>query len=354
MRMSRCSPTVIGIDVGKHTIKAAQLVAQGGQYRIFALTMLPRPQPEKEIVAADALAIKKALKRQGFGGNTIAIAAPEEILLRATLEVPAKVAGAPAEQVIRMELSRLQNVAPDSFEMAYWELRTAGNPRPMTPTLAVGCPHEAANALLDLFEGVGFRVAALDVRSAAVARACGPLLLPAPQLTAIVDLGWRSTSVLFLCGRSLIYERSVQGAPVGALTAKLTEVFAIEPASAYQIIGTIGPGDDQPAGQYDPESLEVIRKHVRAHFDKLLEELRVPLSYANHQFPGEGVRRLLLLGGGAGVPGLAAYFTTGLGLEVRRAAPSDVVESPPELLAKAGNPAQTCAVGLAQFGGAGR
>ncbi len=354
MKMSRCPPTVIGVDVGKHTIKAAQLVAQGGQYRIFALTMVPRPQPEKEILAADALALKNILKRQGFQGSAIAIAAPEEILLRATLEVPAKVAGAPAEQVIRMELARLQNVAPGSFEMAYWELRTANNPRPMTPTLAIGCPHEPANALLDLFEGAGFRVAALDVRSAAVARACRPLLLPAPQITALVDLGWRSTSVLFVCGRSLIYERSVQGAPVGDLTAKLTEIFAIEPAAAYQIIGAVGPGDDQPAGQYDPESLDVIRKHVRAHFDKLLEELRVPLSYANHQFPGEGVKRLLLLGGGAGVPGLAAYFTAGLGIEVKRAAPSDLVESPPELLAKAGNPAQTCAVGLAQFGGAGR
>jgi type IV pilus assembly protein PilM len=353
MNMKRSAPTIIGIDVGKHTIKAAQLVAQGGQYHIFALTMVPRPQPEKEIVAADALAIQNALKRQGFRGHTIAIAAPEEILLRATLEVPAKVAGAPAEQIIRLELARLQNVAPDSFEMAYWELRTATNPRPTTPTLAVGCPHGAANALLDLFERVGFRVAALDIRSAAVARACGPLLLPAPQITAIVDLGWRSTSVLFVCGRSLVYERSVQGAPIGDLTAKLTEVFALAPAAAYQIIGTIGPGDDQPAGPYDPESLDVIRQHVRAHFDKLLEELRVPLSYANHQFPGEGVRRLLLLGGGAGVPGLAAYFTAGLGLEVKRAAPSDVVESPPELLAKAGNPAQTCAVGLAQFGGAG-
>ena len=353
MKMRRSSRTVIGVDVGGHTIKAAQLSVQGGRYRVFALALVPRPQPGKEIVAADALAIKNALARQGFRGNAIAIAAPEQILLHATLEVPAKITGAPAAQVVRMELSRLQNVAPDAFEMAFWELKAAGNPRPMTPTLAVGCPHEAANALLDIFEGVGFRVAALDVRGAAVARACGSLLLPPPQITAIVDLGWRSTSVLFVCGRSLIYERSVPGAPIGDLTAKFTEIFAMEPASAYQIVNTIGPGDDQPAGPYDAESLDVIRQHVRAHFDKLLEELRVPLSYANHQFPGEGVRRLLLIGGGAGTPGLAAYFAAGLGIEVERAAPSDLVASPPELLAKAGNPAQTCAVGLAQFGGAG-
>jgi type IV pilus assembly protein PilM len=352
MRMARSSRTLIGVDIGRHTIKAAQLQVAGGQCRVYALLLLPRSGPEQEIGPADALALRKTLSRQGFSGSRIAIAAPEKTLLRATLEVPAKVAGDSAEQIVRMELSRLHNVAPDSFEMAYWELKAATNPRPLTPTLAVGCPHEAANALLDVFEEAKFHVAALDVRSAAVTRACRPLLLPVPQITAIVDLGWRSTSVLFVCGPSLIYERSVQGAPIGELTARLTEAFAIPSASAYQIVGTVGPGTDEPAGQLDGESLEAIRKHMRAHFDKLLDELKVPLSYANHQFGGEGVRRLLLLGGGAAIPGLAPYFEARLGAEVKRAAPSDLVESSPDLLSKADNPAMTCAMGLAQFEGA--
>jgi len=350
--MAHGSRTVIGVDIGRHTIKAAQLQACGGRYRVYALFLLPRPQSEQEINAEGVLALKNTLNRQGFAGHRIAIAAPEHLLMRATLEVPSKVAGASAEQIIRMEMSRLHNVAPDSFEMACWELKAANNPRPMTQTLVMGCPHEAANAVLDVFEGAGFRVAALDVRSAAVARACSPLLLPPPQITAIVDLGWRSTSVLFVCGRSLVYERSVQGAPVGELTAKFTEVFALRPESAYQVISTIGPGTEEPAGEYDRESLDVIRKHMRDHFDKLLDELRVPLSYANHQFPGEGVQRLLLIGGGAGVPQLAPYFEARLGLEVKRAAPCDLVDCPPELAAKAGNPALTAAVGLAQFEGA--
>jgi Tfp pilus assembly PilM family ATPase len=295
------------------------------------------------------VALQKNLNRQGFRGRRIAMAAPEQMLLRSTIEVPAKVTGESAEQIVRMELARLHSVAPDSFELAHWELAAAGNARPVTQTLAVGCPHEAANALLDVCAGAGFRVAALEVRSMAVARACGPLLLPPPQVTAIVDLGWRSTTVLFVCGRSLVYERSVQGAPIGDLTARFTEAFSLGPGAAYQIIGTVGPGPEGSTGPYDAESLEVIRKHMRAHFDKLLEELKVPLSYANHQFPGEGMKRLLLIGGGAGVPGLASYFETRLDLEVRRAAPSDLVDSPPELATRAANPALTCAVGLAQF-----
>ena len=351
MRIGRSRRTVIGVDVGRRTIKAAQLLVSGGEFRACALTLLPRPEPEEEISSVDAQALKEVLQRQGFHGGTIALAAPEKALLRASLELPSKVSGAPVEQIVRMELARLHSVAPDSFAMAYWELKSPAHSKPVTQALAIGCPHDAATALLDSFEGAGFHVVVLDTRSAATARACAPLVLPAPQITAIVDLGWRSTSVLFVCGRSLIYERSLEGASIAELIDRLTEAFGIPLESAYQIIGTIGPASDEGTKDFDRETLDAIRKHLRSHFDKLLDELRVPLSYANRHFPGEGVRRLLLIGGGAGVAQLAGYFEGRLNVEVKAAEPSSLIESPPELLARTSNPAMTVAVGLAQFDG---
>ena len=56
---------------------------------------------------------------------------------------------------------------------------------------------------------------------------------------------------------------------------------------------------------------------------------------------------------GAAVPQLTSYMQDRLGIAVSAAAPSDLMESPAQLLAKAGNPAMTVAVGLARFGGAG-
>jgi len=349
MTIPHSIPTVIGVDIGQRSIKAAQLAAAGDCYRVLALALVPRPEPEQQTAPADVLALKNVLKRQGFRGRDLVLAAPEKPLLRAALQLPAKVAGAPVEQIIRMELSRLHNVPPDSFEMAYWELRAANGSKPMIQALAVGCPHAVANPLLDLFEDAGFRVVALDVRTAAAARACGPLILPAPQITALVDLGWRSSSLLFVCGPSLIYERPLDGVFLAELADRLSEAFGIPLEAACQIINTVGLTAETGAGQMDRESLEAIRKHLNSHFDRLLEELKVPLSYVNHHFSGEGVKRLLLLGGSAAVPQLAAHCQDRLGLEVRTAGPSDLVESPPELLAKATNPALTVAVGLAQF-----
>ena len=351
MKGKRSGHSLIGVDVGRRTIKAAQLLRADGAYHVSALSALPRPETERDVSEADALALKEIFRRQGFVGRGVVLAAPEDRLMEAALELPAKVADAPVEQIVRMEMSRLHGVAPDSFEMAYWEFRGANGSRPLMQTLAVGCPHAAANDFLDVFEKAGFRVAALDVRIAAATRACGPLLLAAPQITAVVDLGWRCTSVLFVCGTSIIYERSLQAAALGELTSKLMEAFKIPFESAYQILGAVGPIPEELPQTYDRESLDAIRKHTTTHFDRLLDELEVPLSYANHQFAGEGVRRVLLIGGGAAVPQLAPYFEKRLGVEVRRASPCDLLDTPPALTMKAGNPTLTVALGLAMSGG---
>lgn len=342
--------TVIGVDIGERTMAAAQLLTAGRQYRLSALCLLPRAGAEKH-VAADALALRRVLKRQGFRGSRIVVAAPQEQLLRAALELPVKVSGAPIAQIARMELSRLHNVTPNSFEMAHWELKVPDSPKPVTQTLALGCPHEAANAFLDLFEDAGFDVAGLDAPGAAAVRACTPLLSAPPAMTGIVDLGWQSTSVLFVCGSSLVYERSLEKAAIGALARKLAEAFGIPLESAQHVINTVGLACQGSTGELDPHTVAAIRRHTCAHFDKLVDGLKVPLSYANRQFSGAAVQKLLFIGGGAGVPGLGPYVSERLGVEATVVAPSDLVESPAELLGKAGNPATTIAVGLAQFEG---
>jgi len=199
--MHRRGRTAIGVDIGGRTMTAAQLLVCGQEYRVQALCLLPRAEAEGPVSAADALVLRRVLKRQGFSGSRIVIAAPQEHLLRAALELPAKVSGAPLGQIARMELSRLHNVEPDSFEMAHWELKAPDSAKPVTQTLAVGCPHEAANALLDVFEGAGFDVAGLDAPGAAAARACAPLILAPPEITAIVDCVWNSAGIRPTCDR---------------------------------------------------------------------------------------------------------------------------------------------------------
>ena len=315
---------------------------------MLALSVIPRTDGGGEL-DNDLLTLRTVLKRQGYRGQQLVLAAPDDELLRGTLELPSKVTGAPMEQIVRMELSRLHDVAPNSFEMVHWELRTPHGAKPTKQTLAYGCLHETANAHLDRFEDSGFDVIGMDLQSTAVMRACEPLLLPPPAITAIADLGWHSASALFASGSLLIYERSLEGTSLADLAAKLTGAFGIPPESAHEVFCAVGVTREETPETCDRVTADAIRRHLAEHIDRVLEGLRAPLSYANHQFAGGAVKRMLLIGGGAAIPRLAPYMRERLGIEVRAVAPGDLVESPPELLAKARHPALTTAVGLAQF-----
>ncbi|UCD58342.1 MAG: pilus assembly protein PilM [Candidatus Hydrogenedentota bacterium] len=351
MKSTGKSRTAIGVDVGTRSIKAAQLSLSGGKPRIAALSMLPRSKEGDQIETEDLLRMKRLFKRQGFYGNEIVLTAPENGLLRGVFDVPPQVSGAPVAQIARMELSRIHHVVPDSFEMVRWDPPDPGKSKSTTQTLAIGCPHEAADAFIDVFEDCGFTVSALDIRIAAAARACKTLTVPPPALTSILDIGWDSTKLLLICGDTLIYERSFRNKCLAKLRGTLCQTFNITEEAADQVISAIGFEANGEAGELDQESVDVVRRMLRKHFDMMLEELEASFDYANYQYPGEGAKRLLLIGGGARISGLSNYFRNILGVEVRVAAPSDILESSSQKFTNAGHPAITVAVGLAMFTG---
>lgn len=345
------SRATIGVDVGARSIKVAQLSLSGGKLQIAALSMLPRTNVGEEIEPEEILRMKRVLKRQGFSGHDVVLAAPENGLLPGVFDVPPKVSGAPVAQIARMELSRIHGVKPDSFEMVCWDPPDPGQSKSTMQAIAIGCPHETANAFIDLFENSGFRVRALDIRIAAAARACMSLTAPPPALTSILDIGWNSTKLLLVCGDRVIYERPFRNKCLTKLRSKLGETFGITDEAADQVISAIGFASADEAGELDRETVEVIRRMLRKHFDMMLEELEASFDYANYQYPGEGAKRLLLIGGGAKISGLSQYFHNTLGVEVRFVAPADILKSSSQDVTKAGHPAMTVAVGLALFRG---
>jgi len=380
MRIIRRSRTAIGIDVGTQNIKAAQLCRwdpaprepSDGQYHIVALALFPRVKPAEQIDAQEILSLRGSLRRQGFCGNDVVLAAPDEKLLRGILELPGRASGDAVRQMARMELSRLHHVAPDSFEIVYWELadasksgvRLADKPKPTTQTLAFGCPHDVANAYLAAFEEAGLNVTALDIRSAAAIRACLPLTAPAAVLrqedagvTCLLDLEWNSTKLLLVWGQTLIYEKFISNKCIALLSVRLSKKFGLPQSLAYQIVRAVGLSPASAAvilqkdagwsSELDQKSVEAIRKMLMNHFDTVAEELKIPLAYASQQYPDKAIERILLIGDGARILGISQYLADILGIEVSPAAPSDLVSSAVPTMA--GNPDLTVAVGLAKF-----
>ena len=378
------SRSPIGIDVGARTVKAVQLGRDrwgSGEWRVTAAAEVPRddalpPPPADQktpaapaarpafaVSAPEVRRLMGTLERQGFCGTDVVLAAPNDRVVSSMLELPPRSSQAPLEQIARMEVARAHRFAPDTFEMGCWDLPAAARATKQTPVMAVACTHADAGAAMDPFESEGLNVVALDVRAAALARACAPLLKADSGITGIVDLGWGSATLSLMHQGVAIYGRTLGDSGIGKLYQTLAGRLGLEVDVIDYLLADSGLSGAEAAAHTDTAAATAhaaapARRAkptdaaglIAAHFEAAVHELQVSLSYAQHQYPDTPLSRLLVVGGGGCIRGVTEHFRTTLGIDARNAAPASLAACAPSAADKCASSALTAALGLAQFG----
>jgi Tfp pilus assembly PilM family ATPase len=365
----------IGIDLGSRAIKAAQLSLGGERPRVTAAMAIPRLKDGGALEREEVRRLAEVLFRQGFEGNRVVVAAPNESLLVGTLSLPPKQSGAPLDQIARLELARMHKQEPMSFELTQWELPATaagqGGKVATTSVMAAACPHREAEALLDLIESADFEVVGLDVQWLALARACAPMFAPpegdAPttsaDIAAIVDLGWRAARIIVLRHGVVVFERLLTEGGLCKLRDTLKAQLQLDDDATEFLLRDVGcsPPRDTGDRRADPtrergdrrdtgdDEFKEPRRLISAHFAALKEELQVSLSYAMQQFRGEGVAKLALTGGGGAIPGLAVHLAEAIGFKVEPADMTRLAQCPRGLDRLAASTVVTTALGLAMY-----
>lgn len=340
----------IGLDVGGRHVKAAQLEWSHGKstWRLSAAACFPRPHPGQDPTAQEAHDIAEVLFRRGFCGHKVVVPVPNEKLLSGVLDVPARAANVPVEQIARMELARTHRRPPDSFEMGCWDLPAPDRAKRNAQVMAVACPHQEAGAVLDVFELAGLDVIALDVRACALSRAAAPLIPAEKAVCALLDLGWSSAMLVILRGGAVVYTRALPDAGVRSLHESIGKRCGLDTdVTDFLLSGSSGEAALPGGANMPPEARGLIASHIEA----LVQELKVSLTYVSHEYSETPLTRLLLTGSSAAMRGLDSALSKDLGLEARVVTAAEVVECPPALLESASSPALVAAIGLAQFSG---
>ena len=351
--------SAIGLDIGARRVKAVQLepssVAASG-WRVAAAASVNRSAPGKPLASDEVARLGDTLDRLGFVGNRVVIAAPSDKLINGVLELPKTGGGnIPLEQIARVELARTNKVTPESFEMGCWELPVSARATKAAHVMAVGYPHAEANQLLDLVESAGFDAVAMDVRSCALARACAGVAAAPPGITALLDLGWASASLVLMYAGMVVYVRALSDGGINGVYDALAKRLRLEPELTDYLMEEVGLREPAAATEPGTEPAERLAlpsdaRHLLAHYaDAVVRELLASFAYVARQYTDASVTKLLLMGTGASVPGLGEYLTKELSLETTAVAPRDLAECPPALLDACASPEMTPALGLAQF-----
>jgi len=218
---------------------------------------------------------------------------------------------------------------------------------------------------VDSLEAEGLIVRALDVHALAIARACRNIFAlarspaGAADTAAVLDVGWSSSRLVLLYQGTVVYERNLTKCGVD----KLAGLFGS--AKAHQGVQATGGQPEQPPGKpatgpsgpaggtgFQPVRTQV--GNLCHQLDAIAGEISTPLSYLANQYPNAVTRQLLLVGGGAAVPGLAEFLSHKLGenVQVRAVEPSELCSSDGSVDPL--GPSMALAIGLARYTGDGR
>jgi type IV pilus assembly protein PilM len=327
----------IGLDLGSRQVKAVQLRRAGSGWTLHAAASLPRGAPDvapgegKPFTADEARRIASVLDRRGFKRDEIVLAVPSERLLAMSLELPPRTPQMPFDQIARQEFARSVRASPsqlkqelDAFEFAYWDLPSPARAAKATNVMAVGCATAMTEPVVEGFSDAGLNVASIDVEPCAIARACEPLLAPPEQITAILDIGWQSARLSIIYQNTITYWRGLAALGSGAMRHSLAQQLDVPDDVVQHMLedGKVFTGDSGD----DSGIANQARRAVLAHADTLVGEVTTSLSYAAHQYPDASVGRVLLVGGGAMMPGLCDYYAAALGLDVHVAPASELID----------------------------
>jgi len=306
----------IGLDIGSRCIKAVQLGGAVGAWQIQAAVILLRTRPDTPIDRQEVHELKRNLGQNGFADRDVVLAVPTDKLLAGVMELPPRQEGVPLDQIAQVELARMNQCDPQSLEMAYWELPTPARGKQMSHVMAAACRHKDAENLLDAFEGQGLEVRGLDVAAWALARVCRSAVTDPQCIGVVLDVGWDSARLVFTYQDTVIYERVLGEAGVRTLSQALFNRLGLEQTATDELIHQVGFEAELAEQKADQVRIRYAIQLTSDHFLTMAEELRASFNYAVQRYRGAVVDRLLLVGGGASIPGLVGFLSKTLDLQV--------------------------------------
>lgn len=329
-----------GLDIGSHSLKAVQLKREQEKITLLHLATLPSPikslglEPEEDRKTLSQ-ALKELIREAKISIPRVVASLPEEKLFTRVVEFP-RMSAKEISSSLEYEAGRY---IPLPIEEADLDFEVVSEEDKKTEVLLVAAPKSLTRAYLEVLERAGLEVLALEPETTACARAVVGKESGAPP-TLVVSIGASTTDLVIVDKGKIRFTRSVAtgGTALGRAVAQ-TLGFGEEQAEAYKESYGLS------------EELEgKVEEALRPVFRVIVEEMRRSIDFYNSRKEGSSVRRIILSGGSANLPGVVVYLASEFGLEVEKGNPWLGIEIPKEFnkeeLEERG-PSLAVAIGLA-------
>lgn len=337
----------VGLDIGSLSTKVVAISKDKDKFRLVSLGSVYTPQPgltsdSDTDLEAVSNAVKKLFEATKIEEKEIVIALPEsKVFTRVIDDLPfltdAELSQAikyAAEEFIPMPLS---DVNLNWQVLSRIDQKTGQKGR--TIVLVIASPKIAVSKYIRILNMAGLKPKALETEIIAVTRSLVGNNPFSPS-TLVIQLG-ASTTDFATVSRGLIWlTRSISTGGM-ALTRSLAQHFNFEIMQAEEYKKVYGLLTEQLEGK--------VYEALKPLVDLIAGESRRIIQAFNAKYPQDPIKRIVLSGGGAKMPGLVIYLANILGLEVQEADPWYSIEKDKSLITKLYQdaPAFSVAAGLA-------
>lgn len=340
------SKITVGLDIGFSSIKVVALSKDKDQFRLISLGTIASPQPgmvsdAEEDLEVLANALKRLFAAARVENKDVIAALPESrVFTRVIDDLPyltdnelSSAIRYAAEEFIPMSLADVN---------LNWQVlvRSDGkNKDAKTVVLVIASPKNVVSKYIKVLNMAGLHPKALETEIIAVTRSLVGNNPFSPS-TLIMQLGATTTDFATVSKGLIWLTRSISTGGM-ALTRSLAQHFNFEVNQAEQYKKIYGLAEDQLGGKVF-EALKPIVDIMAGEGKRVIQAFEA-------KYPSAPIKRVVLSGGGAKMPGLVRYLADMWGLEVQEADPWYSVVKDKALVSKLTQDASSysVAVGLA-------
>ena len=307
------SPRLITLNLGSQTVGLAEFRVQphGGlvllDYRLRETPLDPATGQRREAHTAShetAVVLREMMHELRIKSGAVNYALPAQSVFARFVKLPS-LEHQKLEKIIAFEAQ--QNV-PFPIDDVVWDYQVVGGGLDeQIQVLLVAIKHDLLDDVNGGVEETGLQTAAIDVAPMALYNAFRYSYPNVNECSLLVDIGARTTNVLFMEPRR-IFSRSlpIGGSTVtGAIAREFGESFE-EAETRKKRDGFVGLG-----GAYaEPSEHDVARvsKLARSTMTRLHAELMRSISHYRAQQQGSKPDRIFLCGGAIGMPYMREFF----------------------------------------------
>jgi len=308
---------VFGFDIGRSSIKIMQIDQSNNKAIVTGYgTTTFDPKAINKGVIVDHEALAKAshnlIKTQLVGSlqtKRVAVSIPNEHSFSRVITLP-KMSAKDLASAVRLEVDQSIPLDIEELNFDYSVARTLEDGSQEIQIDA--CPKEIANSYIGLFDALGLEVALIESNITAVTR----IVVHAEEHdvpTLIVDIGSTACDISVYDG-SAIRATGTIDCSSEKITKNIAKTLEISLQQAHSI--------KTRYGLELSKKQDLIIKAVEPEFNKLINEIRkVMRYYADRESEGNPIGQIIILGGGANLPGLSTYITNRTRVPTRLCAP---------------------------------